>query len=260
MRPAKKHKMGEKMKKKYRLSSRPAALVTGSASFLGSAISRKLAAQGFNVALHYGKSKFKTLGLKQELELSGAEVFLVQANLENPSLSSSLIRKIIHHWGRLDVVVNNASVFEPTALTNKDFKKWNYIFNVNTFSPVSVAIAAKPWLEKHHGCVINITDIYGEFPVLKEHAAYSASKAALIFLTKYFALALGDKVRVNAVSPGVITFPKHYSKVQRKHLVAKSALKRQGNPDEIADAVWFLVSNHFVTGQILHVDGGRFIS
>src|ERR1017187_2918143 len=151
MKLVKKHKIGEKMKKKSSLSSRPTALVTGSASFLGSAISRKLVAQGFNVALHYGKSKFRTLDLKQELELSGGEVLLVQANLENPSLSPRLIRKIVRHWGRLDVVVNNASVFEPTALTNKDFEKWNYIFNVNTFSPVSVAIAAKPWLEKHQG-------------------------------------------------------------------------------------------------------------
>jgi pteridine reductase len=260
MKPEKKHSTGEKMKEKYRLSSKPIALVTGSASFLGSAISRKLAAQGFNIALHYGKSKFKTVDLKQELESSGAEVLLVQANLGNPNLASQLIQKIVHHWGRVDVVVNNASIFEPTTLTEKDFKKWNQIFNVNTFSPVSVAIAAKPWLEKYQGCVINITDIYGEFPVLKEHAAYSASKAALIFLTKYLALALGDKIRVNAVSPGVITFPKHYSKVQRKRLVEKSALKRQGSPNEIADAVWFLVSNHFVSGQVLHVDGGRFTS
>jgi pteridine reductase len=260
MKPKKKHRIGEKMKTKYHLSSRPTVLVTGSASFLGSAICRKLAAQGFNVALHYGKSKLKTLDLKKELELSGAEVLLVQADLKNLSLSSRLIGKIVRYWGRLDVVVNNASIFEPTALTSNDFKKWNDIFNINTFSPVSVAIAAKPWLEKHQGSVVNITDIYGEFPVLKEHAAYSASKAALIFLTKYLALALGDKVRVNAVSPGVITFPEYYSKVQRKRLVAKSALKRQGSPDEIADAVWFLVSNHFVTGQVLHVDGGRFIS
>jgi pteridine reductase len=185
---------------------------------------------------------------------------LVQANLSNPSQSSKLIQQIVHHWGRLDLVVNNASVFEPTNLIKDDWNKWNHIFNVNTFSPVSIVIAAKPWLEKNQGCVVNITDIYGEFPVLKEHAAYCASKAALIFLTRYLSLVLGTKVRVNAVSPGVITFPKNYSKVQRKKLVAKSVLKRQGSPHEIADAVWFLASNHFITGQILHVDGGRFIS
>jgi len=246
------------MKKNLHMSLKPIALVTGAASSLGSAISRKLAVEGFNIALHYGKSKSKTLELKRELETKGVEILLVQANLANPSQSDRLIRQVVNSWGRLDLVVNNASVFESTALITKNFKKWSHILNVNTFSPVSVAIASKPWLEKHRGCVVNITDIYGEFPVLKEHAAYSASKAALIFLTKYLALALGDKVRVNAVSPGVITFPKHYSRTQQKKLVAKSALKRQGRPEEIADAVWFLTSNQFVTGQILHVDGGRF--
>jgi pteridine reductase len=117
-----------------------------------------------------------------------------------------------------------------------------------------------PWLQKHRGVMVNITDIYGEMPILKDHAAYSASKAALIFLTRYLALALGDQVRVNAVSPGVITFPGHYTSAQQKKLIQKSALKRQGKPEEIAQAVWFLYSNQFVTGQVLRVDGGRFIS
>ena len=248
------------MKKSSRLSLKPIVLVTGGASSLGSAISRRLASEGFNIALHYGKSKAKSLDLKRELESKGIEVILVQANLSDPGQSLKLVRRVISYWGRLDVVVNNASLFEPTELTTNAWKKWHEIFNINTFSPVSLAIAAQPWLEKKQGCVVNITDIYGEFPILKEHAAYSASKASLIFLTRYLALALGEKVRVNAVSPGVITFPPHYSARQRKKLVAKAALKRQGSPAEIADAVWFLISNHFVTGQVLNVDGGRFTS
>jgi len=173
------------MKKNSRRSTKPVALVTGGASSLGSTISRKLVSEGFNVALHYGKSKAKTLELKEDLEIRGAEVLLVQANLSDPSQSAQIIRKVVAHWGRLDLVVNNASVFVPTALVTNAWKKWHEIFNINTFSPVSLAIAAQPWLEKTKGCVVNITDIYGEFPILKEHAAYSASKAGLIFLTRY---------------------------------------------------------------------------
>jgi pteridine reductase len=248
------------MKKISHMSAKPIALITGGASALGSAISRKLVSEGFNVALHYGKSKSKTLALKAELEAHGAEIFLVQANLSDPSQSTKLVQLVTAHWRRLDLVVNNASLFESTTLTVNDWKKWHQIFNINTFSPVCLVVAAQPWLEKRRGCVVNITDIYGEFPILKEHAAYSASKAGLIFLTRYLALALGDKVRVNAVSPGVITFPPRYTAAQKKKLVAKAALKRQGSPAEIADAVWFLASNQFVTGQVLHVDGGRFTS
>ena len=108
--------------------------------------------------------------------------------------------------------------------------------------------------------MVNITDIYGELPVLRGRAAYSASKAALIFLTKFLALNLGGGVRVNAVSPGVISFPPHYTAIQRKKLIEKSALKRQGRPEDIAAAVAFFISNKFVTGQVLKVDGGRFSS
>src|ERR1700722_12438998 len=101
MKHEKNNKTGEKMKKKSRLSPKPTALVTGAASSLGSAISRKLAAQGFNIALHYGKSKSKTLELKRELETKSVEILLVQANLANPSQSDRLIQQIVNGWGRL---------------------------------------------------------------------------------------------------------------------------------------------------------------
>src|ERR1700677_3228552 len=129
MKHEKNNKTGEKMKKKSRLSPKPTALITGAASSLGSAISRKLAAQGFNIALHYGKSKFKTLELKKELEEKGAGIILVQANFSDPSQSAQLIHQVVSYWGRLDLVVNNASLFEPTTLSTKDFEKWNHIFN-----------------------------------------------------------------------------------------------------------------------------------
>ncbi len=126
-------------------------------------------------------------------------------------------------------------------------------------SPFALAVAAKPPLKETHGSIVNITDIYGELPILKDHAAYSASKAALIFLTKFLAEEFAPEIRVNAVSPGVISFPEEYGAPEKKKLIQRTALKRQGTPEEIADAVWFLSSNRFITGQVLKMDGGRFV-
>ncbi len=241
-------------------SNRLVVLITGAASPLGSAISRRLASEGMDLVLHYGKSRKKTSDLQEELKSRSIETVVLQSDLGKPDQAPRLIRKIIKKFGRLDVVVNNASLFESMDLTAPDWKAWRATFEVNVFSPIGLIAAARPWLERTRGCVVNITDIYGEMPVLKGYPAYSASKASLIFLTKYLAVAMGDRVRVNAVSPGVISFPDQYSAARRKKLVERSVLKRQGKPEEIAAAVAFLISNQFITGQVLKVDGGRFIS
>lgn len=240
-------------------SSSPVALVTGAASPLGSAISRQLAGEGFNLALHYGKSKAQTLQLQKELASRGIQTFAVRGDLSKPSQAHTILRKTTRRWGRLDLLVNNAGLFKPTPLRNPDWKDWMRLLSVNSFSPCALAIAARPWLQAAGGCIINITDIYGESPILKDHAAYSASKAALLFLTKFLAVEFAPEIRVNAVSPGVISFPGDYSLQKKKMLVQRTALKRQGTPEEIAGAVWSLASNRFVTGQVLKVDGGRFV-
>ncbi len=240
--------------------SSPVALVTGAASTLGTAICLKLARQGFRIALHYGMSREKTFRLQAELNRQDARSFTVQANLSKTNQVSSLVRRVIRQWGRLDFIVNNASLFEPTNPQKGAWDQWQRLFTVNSITPYALAQVARPYLAKAKGSIVNIGDIYGEMPILKAHAAYSVSKAGILFLTKYLAVELAPEVRVNAVSPGVISFPEKYTDQKRKKLIQRTALKRQGTPEEVAEAVWFLASNQFVTGQILRVDGGRFIS
>jgi pteridine reductase len=235
------------------------ALITGAASPLGTAICLELAKQGTNIALHFGRSEEKTLKLQDELNYFGIKTIILKADLNNPSHIQPLIGQVIRQWGRLDLLVNNASLFQPNRLRVAGWKEWTKFFHINALAPCSLAIAAFPWLRKSKGSIVNITDIYGQIPILKNYPAYSLSKAALIFLTKYLASEFSPNVRVNAVSPGAISFPQHYKKGKKKKLIRKSALKRQGTPVEIADAVLFLNKNRFITGEVLKVDGGRFI-
>jgi pteridine reductase len=236
------------------------ALVTGATSTLGIAICEKLGQQGFCLALHYGRSKEKAIKLQKNLTSWGIESLLLQADLSKPSRIGGIIHATIRRWGRLDLLVNNAALFKPTPIEEENWRDWVQLLRVNLFSPFALAVAAKPWLKKTNGNIINICDIYGELPSLKDHVAYSVSKAALIFLTKYMAVEFAPELRVNGVSPGVISFPKTYNEKKRKKLIERSALKKQGTPSQIANAVWFLASNPFITGQVLKVDGGRFIS
>jgi pteridine reductase len=237
----------------------PVAMVTGAASTLGRAVCKRLASEGFDLLLHYGRSRGKTMVLAGELAASGARVRLVRLNLARPALAASGLKKTLRRVGRLDLLVNNASRFDATPAGNGVSPLWEEMFRVNAIAPYALSVAAaEPWLRRSRGAVVNITDIYADTPLLREHSAYCASKAALVNLTKSLAMTLAPDVRVNAVSPGAITFPKGYDAGRKRALINKSALKKQGTPHDIAEAVWALASNRFITGQVLRVDGGRF--
>lgn len=246
------------MKKTSDGKTKPVVLVTGGASFLGRAISLRLAEGGFDLVLHYQNSREKTEALAQETRRLGAETLLVKADLRKAGQAPLLVRRAGRHFKRLDLLVNNASLFSPTPLSDGTPGPWLELFNVNLFAPYFLSRAAFPWLKKAGGSIVNMTDIYGENPALKDYSAYCASKSALMTLTRFLARELGPRVRVNAVSPGAIFIPKGYSRKKRNDLLNRSALRRQGTPEDIAEAVYFLASQSFVTGQILKVDGGRF--
>jgi pteridine reductase len=240
--------------------SGPVALVTGGASFLGRAISLDLARNGFHLILHFQKSATKAKQVATEAEQLGVRVVVVKADLRDPRKIPVLTKAIQGSFDRLDLLVNNASLFAPTPFSTARPIQWQEMFNLNLFAPYFLSRAVAPWLKKNSGSIVNLTDIYGENPILKDYDAYCVSKAGLITVTKMLARELGPDIRVNAVSPGAIFIPRSYNAKKKKDLIARSALKKQGTPEDIAEGVRFLASQSFITGQVLKVDGGRFLS
>ena len=238
------------------------ALVTGGAHRIGAGIVRTLHQAGMNVGLHFRSSQQAAQQLADALnEIRADSVVLFQADLLATRRLPRLIAKVVDAWGRLDVLVNNASSFYPTPLDHAGEREWDELLNSNLKAPFFLAQAAAPHLKACHGCIVNIADIHGERP-LKDHPIYSVAKAGKIMLTKALARELGPEVRVNAVAPGAILWPERgIDDVTKHRIIAGTALKRQGSPEDIAQTVLFLVRNaNYMTGQLLVVDGGRTLS
>ncbi len=239
--------------------SRPVALITGAARRVGSVIARTLHAAGYDLALHYRNSQAEMLALCAELEIARANsTCAIQAELADIERLPQIVAACVARYGRLDGLVNNASAFFPTEVGKTSVQQWNELFASNAQAPYFLAQAAAPLLKSTQGSIVNIVDIYAERP-LARHPVYSMAKAALAMMTLALARELGPEVRVNAVAPGAILWPesgKAYA--DQAELVARSALKRTGTPEDVAGAVLFLLRDaKFTTGQILKVDGGR---
>lgn len=239
----------------------PVALVTGGARRIGAQIARALHGAGMDLVIHYRSSAKEAEALQQELCAERPEsVLLVRGDLAQVGKAKSLVRHATAEVGRLDVLVNNASLFHPTPLGSVGEKEWHALVDTNLKVPFFLAQAAAPWLRKSGGCIVNITDIYAERP-LPDHPVYSATKAGLLSLTRSLAQELAPEVRVNAVSPGAILWPENGGdEVARQRLISRTPLRRMGEAGDIARTVLFLVRDApFVTGQVINVDGGRSI-
>ena len=243
-----------------KFSETKVALITGAARRIGASIARECHAAGMNIIIHYNNSKSEAEALCDELNsIRENSTHAIQADLSEIDKIQNFVDHVIESWGFLDVLVNNASQFIPTPIKDVTTQQWNDLLNCNLQAPFFLAKQCYSHLSKRKGCIINITDIHGSKP-LKNYSIYSISKAGLIMMTKSLAKEFAPDVRVNAVSPGAIMWPEQENELtihQKEKIIQQTLLKRHGNPHDIAQAVLFFISNEYVTGQVLAVDGGR---
>ena len=238
----------------------PVALITGGAKRIGAAIARSLHQQGYNIVLHYRNSHTEACDLANELNhLRSNSCTLVQADLARMTDLELLAQAAVLHWGRVDVLINNASSFYPTPIGEATETQWDDIMASNIKAPFFLAQLLAPELQKNRGCIVNMADIYAEKP-LKQHSLYSIAKAANVMLTKALAQELAPAVRVNGVAPGAILWPEQdtLSDADKGALLQKIPLQSPGSLSDIANTIIFLVQRApYISGQIIAVDGGR---
>jgi pteridine reductase len=234
-------------------------LITGGVQRIGAQIARTLHAEGARLVLHYRASRDAAHALQDELNTQRKDsVVLVRADLLDQAALPAVVADALATWGRLDVLINNASSFYSTQLGKITETEWDDLMGTNLKAPFFLSQAAAPHLKQQKGCIINIADIHADRP-LKRFPVYSIAKAGLVMLTKSMACELGPEVRVNAIAPGAILWPEHeIDEVTQQRIVSRTFLKRQGNPEDIARAALFLIRDaDYTSGQVITVDGGR---
>ncbi|HEX7119798.1 MAG TPA: SDR family oxidoreductase [Longimicrobiales bacterium] len=235
------------------------ALVTGGARRVGRAISLALARAGADVVVNYFRSAEAAEATVAEIAALGRRAIAVHGDVARKPDIVALVRRAAEVFGRLDVVVNNASMFETAPLLAIDETDWDRVLAVNLKGPFLLAQAATPLLRRDGGGVIvNIADL-SAFQPWPSYAHHSVSKAGLVHLTRVLALALAPDIRVSCIAPGTVLPPEGYTGEQVLRGIERTPLKKLGSPDDVARALLYLVESDFVTGEVVVVDGGRML-
>jgi pteridine reductase len=241
------------------MSERRVALITGAAHRLGAEIARHLHQAGLRVLIHYRNSSTSADALAAELNaLHHDSARTLAADLLDLTAIEQLAHAALQAWGRVDVLINNASTYYPTPVGSITSTHWDDLIGSNLRAPLFLSQALAPSLKAGSGSIVNMVDIHAEKP-LHGHPVYSVAKAGLAMLTRSLAIELGPEVRVNAVAPGIILWPeRELSDTEKSAMLERVVLGRKGEPNDIAKTVCFLALDaRYVTGQILAVDGGR---
>ena len=229
-------------------------LVTGAAKRIGRAIALALAERGANVAITYLDSQAEAEKTVHALAAHDVDALAVRCDLSDPESIQQTVASVIDEFGQLDLLVNNAGIFASEALEDILVEQWDAMFTTNTRAPFLMAKAAHPHLRKAHGRILNIGSLGGLHP-WATHAHYCTSKAALHMLSQTMAKAWAPEISVNCIAPGMIV----QGEVDEayEHFARKTPMKRNGTANDVAAAaIFFATAPHFITGQILAVDGG----
>jgi pteridine reductase len=238
-----------------------AVLITGGARRVGAEIARTLHAAGANILLHYRSSAAAAAALVEEFNrVRAGSAAAACENLLEAQAPERLVAAALEVFGRLDILINNASSFYPTPVGQITAAAWEDLIGINLRAPVFLAQAAAQSLAGQHGLILNVIDIHGLRP-LKGYPVYSAAKAGLAMLTRALARELGPEVRVNGIAPGPVLWPEQdMDEALQREIIGKTALKRHGSPQDVARTALFLAKDApYITGQIIAVDGGRSI-
>lgn len=234
------------------------ALVTGAGLRVGRAIALGLAGAGARVAVHYNTTAEGARAVVDEITGTGGHAALFQADLTQPDAPAALIDAVAVAFDGLDILVNSAAVMHRTPIGTVTPAIWDAIFAINLRAPFLAAQAAAAHMGERGGAIVNIADLAG-LEAWSAYVPHGISKAGVIQMTRALAHALAPHIRVNAIAPGAILLPEHWDAALANHLIATTPLKRLGTPQDVVDAVIYLLGADYVTGHTLVVDGGRYV-
>jgi pteridine reductase len=236
---------------------RPVALVTGAAHRVGRALAVGLAGNGFDIALHYHASASSVDAAVKEVSDAGTKATVFQADLTAAGAPAQLVRDVVASLTRLDVVINSAAVMVRMPFGEVSEEAWDSVIDLNLRAPFMIAQEAARHLPEG-GSIINIADL-AAFEIWPPFVPHGVSKAGLVYLTRALARVLAPRIRVNAIAPGTVLLPERFDPVAAARFTATTPLGRDGTPEDVVQAMLYLLRADYVTGETIVVDGGRHI-
>ena len=234
------------------------ALVTGGARRVGRALALALADGGARIAIHHHESPADAASLIDQLSARGIDAVAFQYDLRKADAPDRLVADVVDHFGTLDILVNSAAVMVRSPLEDITFDQWDDTFALNLRAPFFCARAAERAMGERGGVIVNLADLAG-IEAWPAYAAHGISKAGVIHMTRVLARILAPRVRVNAIAPGAVLLPESWSADDAAHLERTTPLHRLGSPNDVAQAMLYLIEADYVTGDLIVVDGGRHI-